>query len=119
MTTGHTLTLDLDNWDLTLDPGGNIATSTGPYAIAQNVANAVRLFTHDAWYDPEDGIPHFVVDLGTLPEQSVVRSRVAQAALGVNGVASAAVEMTGLEDRALTGTIRLTTREGDTVDVAL
>ena len=56
MPIGHTLTLDLNEWDLTLDSGGNIATSVGPYAIAQNVANAVRLFTNDAWYDPERGI---------------------------------------------------------------
>ena len=83
---GHTLLLDTDAWDLTLDSGGNIATGTGSYAIAQNVANAVRLFTNDAWYAPDEGIPHFMVELGTLPEQSVVRSRVTQAALGVDGV---------------------------------
>lgn len=119
MAIGHSLTLDLDNWDLTLDTGGNIATTTGPYAIAQNVANAVRLFTNDAWYDPERGIPHFIVDLGFLPEQSVVCSRVGAAARGVEGVAAAQVEILGIEERVLTGNIQLTTSEGDTVDVAL
>lgn len=119
MPIGHTLTLDLNEWDLTLDSGGNIATSVGPYAIAQNVANAVRLFTNDAWYDPERGIPHFIVDLGFLPQESVVRSRIGQAARGVEGVAAARVENLGLEDRVLTGNIRLTTTEGDTSDVAL
>lgn len=116
---GHTLLLDTDAWDLTLDSGGNIATGTGSYAIAQNVANAVRLFTNDAWYAPDEGIPHFMVELGTLPEQSVVRSRVTQAALGVDGVVAATVGITGLEERALTGTIQLTTTEGDTADVVL
>ena len=119
MPIGHTLTLDLDAWDLTLDAGGDIATSTGPYAIAQNVANAVRLFTDDAYYNPERGIPHFIVDLGLLPQESVVRSRVGEAAAGVDGVASADVEITGLEHRVLTGNIQLTTTDGAIVDVAL
>ncbi len=118
MAIGHTLTLDLDNWDLTLDAGGNIATSSGPYAIAQNVANAVRLFTRDAYYDPERGIPHFIVELGLLPQQSVVRSRVGAAARGVEGVAAAQVEALALTERVLTGNIRLTTTEGASADVA-
>ena len=118
MSIGHTLTLNLEDWDLTLDAGGNIATSSGPYAIAQNVANAVRLFTDDAYYDPERGIPHFIVDLGLLPQQSVVRSRVGAAARGVEGVAAAQVEALALEERVLTGNIRLTTTEGASADVA-
>lgn len=119
MAIGHSLTLDLDNWDLTLDAGGDIATATGPYAIAQNVANAVRLFTNDAFYDPQRGIPHSIVDLGFLPQESVVRSRVGAAARGVEGVATVEVENLDLEERVLTGNIQLTTSEGDTVDVAL
>lgn len=115
---GHTPTLDLDAWDLTLDSGGNIAVSVGPYALAQNAANAVRLFTNDAYYDPERGIPHFLVDLGLLPQESVLRARVRQAALGVEGVTAAELENLGLQDRVLTGNIRLTTTEGATVDVA-
>lgn len=118
MAIGHSLTLDLDNWDLTLDAGGNIATSTGPYAIAQNVANAVRLFTNDAFYDPDRGIPHFIVDLGFLPQESVVRSRVGAAARGVEGVVTAQVENLALEERVLTGNIRLTTTDGGSADVA-
>lgn len=39
---GHTLLLDAD-WDLQLDAAGNIMTSSGDYAVAQNVANAIRL----------------------------------------------------------------------------
>ena len=47
---GHTLLLS-DDWDLMLDSGGNIRTATGAYGIAQNVANRVRLFTNDAYYN--------------------------------------------------------------------
>jgi hypothetical protein len=37
-----TLLLDRAIWDLSLDANGNIAIATGPYAIAQDVASAVR-----------------------------------------------------------------------------
>lgn len=132
----HTLTLDPETWDLTLDGGGNIAVSTGAAAIAQNVANAVRLFTNDAWFDRTRGIPHFAVELGRLPPESVLRSRLAKAARGVEGVAAAVVALTRFEPqpprriaageaeerpagRALEGRIELTTTAGDTVHVAL
>ena len=39
----HTLLLDLDEWDLTLDGNGNPACATGDYAIAQNVANLAAI----------------------------------------------------------------------------
>lgn len=48
MSTDHTLTLGLEGWDLQLDSGGNITTSSGAYAMAQNVATTVRPFTRDA-----------------------------------------------------------------------
>ena len=118
LTTGHTLTLDPRLCDLTLDGNGDIAVSAGAYAVAQNVANAVRLFTNDAWYDPDRGIPHFALELGHKPGQSVLRSRLINAALGVEGVASAAVEFTRFEERNLEGVITITTTTGDVADVA-
>ena len=51
--------LDPDEWDLILDDGGQIVDTAGAYGIAQNVANAVRLFTDDAYYFRDRGIPHF------------------------------------------------------------
>ena len=47
MSSAHTLTLDFD-WDLHVDPAGNLPVSFEGYSIAQNVANAFRLFTNDA-----------------------------------------------------------------------
>ena len=47
-----TLLLDRTTWDLCLDANGNIAMATGPYAIAQDVASAVRL-----WHDTTKGVP--------------------------------------------------------------
>lgn len=116
---GHTLFLDLDTWDLTLDSGGGIAVTSGAYGIAQNVANAVRLFTNDAYYDTERGIPHFIVDLGLMPMQAVVRNRWSTAARGVDGVASATSEVRSFDEgtRVLTGVISLETTDGETVDI--
>ena len=114
-----TLKLDVDEWDLTLDTAGNIVTTTGAYAIAQNVANAVRLFTDDAYYEPERGIPHFLLSLGENVDESVVRARVNAMALAVDGVASADTEIDGVTDRELTGTVSITTDDGEIADVAL
>lgn len=116
----HTLLLTED-WDLTLDSAGNIATTTEAYSIAQNVANAIRLFTDDAWYDPDRGIPHFAIDLARMPAMSVFRSRIIAAARSVAGVADATVTITGVNDRnerRLEGYVTITTTDGVTVDVA-
>ena len=131
MTYGHTLTLDAD-WDLQLDAAGNIMTSSGDYAVAQNVANAVRLFTNDAYYDADRGIPHFAITLGRKPSMSVFRAVVRQAALGVDGVKAADVKDIQLvrkdtsnpagdaiTPRTLTGDIRLTMEDGETYGISI
>lgn len=116
----HTLYLD-DRWDITLTDSGGIATTTGAYAIAQDVANAVRLFTDDAYFDTDRGIPHFDIDLGVRPAMSVVRARMREAALGVEGVETATPNIAppDADTRKLTGTIELTTDTGETVTVAV
>ena len=113
----HTLFLDA-NWDITLDTGGYIATTTGAYAIAQNVANAVRLFTNDAYFDADKGIPHFQIELGHKPPYSILRTRILEAARAVEGVADATVEFTDPENRVLGGEILLTLTDGTTANVA-
>ena len=82
----RTLLLDV-NWDVTLNNTGGIAVSTGPYATAQAVANEIRRFLNDSYFDYDLGIPHFEAELGrTLPE-SALRSFVRRAALRVGDVA--------------------------------
>ena len=120
MPIGHTLKLDTDTWDLMLDSAGNLQTAMGSYAIAQDVANAVRLFTDDAYYEPERGIPYFVITLGQKVQQSVLNSRVRNIALEVDGVEDVEVSMDELdENRQLTGSIEITTVDGEVVDVDL
>ena len=111
---GHTLYLTPDNWDITLDSSGRLQTSANAYAIAQDVANAVRLFTGEAFFAQDEGIPHFEIELGfTRPALSVLRARVREAALNVDGVLDAVVNLDGIQDRRLTGEILLTVADED------
>lgn len=112
--TAHTLYLQPDSWDITLDSSGRIARSTQAYAIAQNVANAVRLFTGEAFFAMDEGIPHFDIELGkTRPALSVLRARMREAALNVEGVLDAQITLDDVQDRKLTGEILLTVAAGD------
>lgn len=112
--TAHTLYLNPDSWDITLDSSGRIARSTQAYAIAQNVANAVRLFTGEAFFAMDEGIPHFDIELGkTRPALSVLRARMREAALNVEGVLDAQITLDDVQDRKLTGEILLTVADGD------
>lgn len=114
-----TLLLNKKSWDITLDSAGRMATAHGPYAVAQNVANAVRLFTRDAYFNQADGVPHFTVDLGQRPSPSVVRSRINKAARATPEVASASTALTKFEGRTLEGDITIITTSGETVNVTL
>ena len=112
--TAHTLYLRPDTWDITLDSSGRIARSTQAYAIAQNVANAVRLFTGEAFFAMDEGIPHFDIELGkTRPALSVLRAPMREAALNVEGVLDAQITLDDVQERKLTGEILLTVADGD------
>ena len=113
----YTLLLD-SQWDLTLDGGGDIATAVDAYAVAQNVANAVRLFTDDAYFDADRGIPHFDIELGHRPPMGVLRTRILRAARTVEGVADASIEF-DRDERTLGGEITLTLTTGETVNVSI
>lgn len=118
---GHTLYLD-KKWDIKVDNAGNIATTRGAYAVAQNAANAIRLFTDDAYFNATQGIPHFDIELGKRPDvsQSMLVNRIKKAVMSVDGV-------TGCEpvldydddDRLINGTVIITLDGGTTVSVQL
>ena len=121
MATDYTLKLD-DDWDIYTDSNGNIATCTEDYAIAQNVANSIRLFTEDAYYDQERGIPHFDIELKPLPSLSVLRSRIREAALAVDGVEGVSVDLdadTYRSSRKLSGELSITTKYTTTTTLTL
>lgn len=112
--TRRTLTLT-KSWDITLDGGGQIDVTWGDLATAQNVANECRLFTDDAYFIQDQGIPHFVVDLGErVTDLSVLRSyirRVAMDTYDVAEVLSVNLDSFDTETRILTGSVTFKTTE--------
>lgn len=115
---GHTLALGND-WDLHVDQSGNIAVLKGDQAIAQAVANSIRLFKNDAYYDAERGMPHFSMALGIKPLISVLRRRLICAAESVQGVQRAEIENLEVNEREITGKIVLTLKSGAVYDVKI
>jgi hypothetical protein len=97
----------MEEWDITLDKNGNLATTEGSYCDAQNVANAIRLFTNDAYLAMDEGVPHFQIDLGIQPAMSEVRSWYRKRAMGVENIRSASVDIERIdkETRTLKGTV--------------
>lgn len=107
---GYTILLN-DDWDLTLNAAGGLAVTTEEYAIAQSVANSVRLFTHDAYFELTRGIPHYNIELGMdeIPSIAILTSRIKTVARQVPGVRDATVTLNLENDRILGGEILITT----------
>src|SRR6185312_17504381 len=106
-------TLPLDGgWDVILDPAGNWLLANPDSSIAQDVASAIRTFLGECWYDSTLGLPYFEQILGQRPPRSLVVSKIQREALRIPDVATAAVTLLGLKDRALTGVLQITRASG-------
>ena len=102
------------SWDLTLDENGNPATIEEISAVLQNCANECRLFTNDAYFRFEDGIPWFDDQLAKPINEALVSQRLREACLSVEGVLSVrSVEIIELDakTRTLHARIQLETEE--------
>ena len=110
-----------DNWDITLNNNGDLMTTSGLYCDAQNVANAIRLFTKDAFLAQDKGVPHFDLDLGRMPAFSAIRSVYRKNAKAVENIRDAAIQNLRVDNdtRALTGVIVATTEDGQSVSVEI
>jgi hypothetical protein len=112
--TRRTLTLTHPGWDITLDDTGRLAVTSGAMATAQAVANDVRLFTDDAYFARDRGIPHFAVELGQKRSPSLIRSFIYRACASIPDVREVTdVNVSGFdpETRRLSGEIAFTTQE--------
>lgn len=107
-----TLLLDRTTWDLCKDASGNIALADEPYAVAQDVACAARLFSGELWYDTTKGVRYFQDILGQFPPFALIKADLAAAALTVPDVASAVCYISGIVGRALTGQLQVKTTSG-------
>lgn len=116
-------------WGLTVNASGNIATAydSAPvvpalrplYALAQDVASAIRLFQGELWYDTTQGLPYFQQILNHMPPAEFLKAQFVQAALTVPGVASAVCTFQSFTSRLLTGTVTGTAQTGGTFAVSL
>lgn len=110
-----TLLLDIDTWDLVADASGNIAVADEPYALAQDVACAIRTFLGDVFYDQTDGIDYFAEILGHTPPLQVFKELMVGAALSASPeVVKAECNITAFDDstRTATGQVLFTDTSG-------
>jgi hypothetical protein len=107
-----TLLLDISSWDLIADAKGNIAVAADPYAKAQDVASACKLFAAELWFDVSKGVPYFEQILGHAPPRGLMQALIEQAAMTVPGVVSARCTIEQVANRRVTGTVRFTDDAG-------
>lgn len=112
-----TLLLDQTNWDLCLDTSGNIALASPPYAVAQDVASAIRTFQGEVWYNTALGIPYFAQVLGQGPNQlppppQLLKQVFVAAAFTVPDVVTAVCFLSAVSNRELDGQVQITDSSG-------
>jgi len=110
----NTLLLDRSSWGLCVDAAGNIAMATGPYALAQDAASAIKLFKGEYWYNLALGIPYFQEILGYHPPVNLLKTQFQNAALTVPGVASAVVYFSSITNGQVSGQVQITDSAGNT-----
>lgn len=118
----QSLLLSYPAWDLVLNNAGNIALAgdvypsdplkAEAYARAQDAACAIRLFQGENWYATTQGVPYFQLILGKTPNLQVMKAAFVQAALTVDGIASAQCFISSIKDRAVTGQVQIVTTAG-------
>lgn len=109
-----TLLLDQNLWDLCLDANGNIALANPPYAVAQDVASAVRTFLGEVYYDTTLGVPWWQQVLGKFPPLSLVKQLIVDQALTVPGCNGPVVYISSFTDRVVKGQVQFTDPSGTT-----
>jgi hypothetical protein len=107
------------DWDLCADTFGNIAKAQAPYAIAQDVASAIKLFKGELWYDARQGVPYFKEILGHRPPLSLFKHHMETAALTVPQVVQAKCAVQALTNRQITAQVQFTDNQGNVNHITL
>ena len=100
-----TLYLNPESWDLELTMDGDIAVAKAPYATAQSVANAIRLFDGELYYDTQKGVPYFDEVLGKPHSYALYKHRMEEAARRVKGTKEIEVSVKNHNGRNLSSTV--------------
>lgn len=119
MTEYSTLCLDRTTWDLFLDADNNIALASPPYALAQDVASAIKTFLGECYYDTGLGVPYWSQILGHNPPLALFKAQMVAAAMTVPGVVTAVCYVTAYSNREITGQVQITDDGGRVVVVPL
>ncbi len=114
-----------DYWDIEAKNNNIYMTDTSKndkkqgisYAIAQKVANNIRLFKNDAYYAQNEGIRHFDIELKTNANLNLLRKIIQEEALKVAEVTAASIDYLAIENRQLTGEIFLELENGEKIYV--
>lgn len=116
-----TILLDTATWDFTLDANGNWARAQAPYALAQDVSSAIRLFLGELWYDDTQGIDYEGQILGKTPPLGVFQDLIVNAAMTVPGVVSAVCVISSFDsaNRQVVGQCQFTDDQDNSSSVAL
>jgi hypothetical protein len=114
----RTLLLDQGAWDLVLNASGNIAVADAPYAVAQDVASAIRVQLGELWYDTAQGVPYLPEILGTAPNLPFIKAQIERAALTVPTVAQARCVFATFANRVLTGQVQVIDDTGTASNVS-
>lgn len=108
----NTLLLDTALWDLCKDANGNIALANDPYALAQNVASAIKTFLAEVYYDDTLGVDYNGKILGKTPPLTLFQEYMTTAALTVPGVVRAKCVISSFVGRTITGQVQFTDTSG-------
>ena len=101
------LSSEPSNWDLMVDASGNIAVITGPAAVAQNVASALKTFLGEVFFDTTMGVPYFQQILGQEYSLSLLQAQFNAQALSVSDVVDSETIINSIgSDRAVSGTVK-------------
>ncbi|NTU49373.1 MAG: hypothetical protein HGA87_00500 [Desulfobulbaceae bacterium] len=89
-----------------------MAVADPPYALAQDVASAIKLFDGELWFQTDKGIPYFEEILGQAPPLSLLKRYLEDAAMTVPGVTSARCLISSTENRIIQGSVEFIDEEG-------
>lgn len=100
------LLFDPEKWgELLVDASGNIAVTSNPYRIAQDVTTAVKLFKYDLWYDISEGVPYLTEIYAKKDRLTLLKDYLEKQSLLVVGVDTALVTIISFTEREVKATI--------------
>lgn len=108
------------DWDLTLDGNGEILVIEGPAAVAMDVACACQVFLGECYYDNTLGIPYQSNILGKSFSGAYLAQKLQNEAKKITAVDQAlAIVTIDRATRRVNATIRVTTNDGEDIEVNL